>query len=63
MLQELIYPQVGRAARTHRWKYSIKAEDRDPWKDASVDYYREEFLYDLKADLYELVNLIGIESH
>ncbi|NOY07446.1 MAG: sulfatase-like hydrolase/transferase [Spirochaetes bacterium] len=55
--------QVGRAVRTHRWKYSVKAEGKDPWKDASAGFYREEFLYDLKADPYELVNLIGIESH
>ncbi len=55
--------QVGRAVRTGRWKYSVYAEDKDPWNDSSADYFQEEFLYDLQADPYELVNLIGMESH
>ena len=56
---------IGRAVRTHRWKYSVKVDGKDPWNDAiaSAKSYREEFLYDLKADPYELVNLIGFESH
>ncbi len=55
--------QVGRAVRTGRWKYSVYAEGKDPWNDSSADYFQEEFLYDLQADPYELVNLIGMESH
>lgn len=54
--------QIGRAVRTSRWKYSVSS--LDPKTDsASSDTYREEFLYDLQADPYELTNLIGFESH
>jgi len=55
--------QVGRAVRTHRWKYSVVAPDKDGLKDAASDEYVEEFLYDLQADPYELTNLVGLESH
>jgi arylsulfatase A-like enzyme len=55
--------QVGRAVRTHRWKYSVVAPDKDGWNHASSDHYVEECLYDLQADPYELTNLIGLESH
>ncbi|WP_020617155.1 sulfatase-like hydrolase/transferase [Paenibacillus daejeonensis] len=55
--------QVGRAIRTHRWKYSVSAPDADPIRDASAPVYQEEFLYDLYADPYELSNLAGYESH
>ncbi|MCC6173883.1 MAG: sulfatase-like hydrolase/transferase [Chloroflexi bacterium] len=54
--------QVGRAIRTHRWKYSVSAPDRDGWTDSGSDRYVEEFLYDLQADPYELVNLAGLEN-
>jgi arylsulfatase A-like enzyme len=55
--------QVGRAVRTRRWKYSVVAPDRNGWGDPNSDQYEEEFLYDLKADPYELHNRIGLESH
>jgi len=55
--------QVGRAVRTHRWKYSVFAKDKNGFIDSSSERYTEEFLYDLKADPYELNNLIGLESH
>jgi arylsulfatase A-like enzyme len=55
--------QVGRAVRTHRWKYSVTAPDGDGLQDSGSDHYVEEFLYDLQADPYELTNLIGLESH
>ncbi|HEY9076704.1 MAG TPA: sulfatase-like hydrolase/transferase [Anaerolineaceae bacterium] len=57
--------QVGRAIRTHRWKYSVSAKSShstDPDNrlgGGSSMHYTEEFLYDLKADPYELNNLIG----
>lgn len=37
-----------------------------PFRDlrtGSADRYREQFLYDLAADPYELTNLAGFESH
>jgi arylsulfatase A-like enzyme len=55
--------QVGRAIRTKRWKYSVVAPDKSGERDAGSDHYVEEFLYDLRADPYELTNLLGLASH
>lgn len=55
--------QVGRAVRTHRWKYGVVAPDRDGRADSSSDLYVEEHLYDLESDPYELTNLVSLESH
>lgn len=55
--------QVGRAIRTHRWKYGVTAPDKDGWNDASSDVYVEEYLYDLASDPYELRNLVNDDSH
>ncbi|WP_433019068.1 sulfatase-like hydrolase/transferase [Kribbella sp. CA-294648] len=55
--------QLGRAIRTHRWKYSVRASDDDGTTRASADEYTEEFLYDLYSDPFEIVNLVGLESH
>ncbi|MBL4575831.1 MAG: sulfatase-like hydrolase/transferase, partial [Opitutaceae bacterium] len=55
--------QVGRAIRTSRWKYSVVAEGIDGRTEAGADTYTEEFLYDLKADPYELENLVGEEAY
>ncbi len=40
--------QVGRAIRTHKWKYSVSAPHKDGGLDAKSDHYVEEFLYDLE---------------
>ena len=55
--------QVGRAVRTHRWKYSVVAPGKDGNRDAASDEYAEEFLYDLQSDPHELTNLVGAASH
>ena len=55
--------QVGRAIRTHRWKYSVSAPDKKGSEVPASEHYIEEFLYDLETDPYELINLIGLESH
>jgi arylsulfatase A-like enzyme len=63
VLIQISESQVGRAVRTHRWKYSVVAPDKQGWRDPSADRYVEELLYDLEADPYELTNLLGYESH
>ena len=55
--------QVGRAVRTKRWKYSVTAPAKDGFSDSGSEVYEEEFLYDLKADPYELNNLIGWKAY
>jgi arylsulfatase A-like enzyme len=55
--------EVGRAIRTHRWKYGVVAPDKNPVADAGSDTYSEEYLYDLLADPYELVDLSGLVTH
>ena len=55
--------QVGRAVRTHRWKYAVCAPDKNPTNDPGSSQYEEEFLYDLEYDPHEMRNLIGLESH
>ncbi|MAJ87770.1 MAG: arylsulfatase, partial [Porticoccaceae bacterium] len=51
--------QTGRAVRTARWKYSVCSNGEESALKGSSEAYEEEFLYDLKADPYELNNLIG----
>jgi len=52
--------QIGRAVRTAKWKYSVRAaEDAAGRKDGGADRYREEYLYDLEADPYERKNLVS----
>jgi arylsulfatase A-like enzyme len=55
--------QIGRAIRTHRWKYAVQAPKGISLRNPSSDTYEEACLYDLQADPYELTNLIGFASH
>ena len=49
--------QVGRAIRTPKWKYSVRAEG-DGWKESCAEVYYEDYLYDLEADPFERHNLV-----
>jgi len=52
----------GRALHTGRWKYAVTAEDAYRGA-ATAPEYRETHLYDLRADPYELSNLIRSPAH
>lgn len=54
--------QVGRALRTHRWKYGVDAPDKHGSRDPGSDRYVEQYLYDLESDPYELVNLVELDA-
>jgi arylsulfatase A-like enzyme len=51
--------QVGRAIRTKRWKYSVRAPGRQGNRDSGSDEYVEDFLYDLEKDPHERSNLVA----
>jgi arylsulfatase A-like enzyme len=59
--------QTGRAVRTERWKYSVCSpevdENGEPISQPGAETYIDDCLYDLKADPWELTNLIGYTSH
>lgn len=50
--------QVGRAIRTRRWKYSVRAPFKHGWISSDSKVYIDDYLYDLKMDPYEQNNLI-----
>lgn len=50
---------VGRAIRTKKWTYSVRASDLDGWKVADSDVYTEDFLYDNDADPHQRNNLVA----
>ncbi|MBN1864921.1 MAG: sulfatase-like hydrolase/transferase [Victivallales bacterium] len=50
--------QVGRAVRTKKWKYSVRAEEKKG-SDPDSDTYTEDFLYDIENDPNEKNNLIA----
>lgn len=50
--------QCGRAIRTKKWKYSVRAPDKTG-QDPCSDVYVEDFLYDLVADPHEKTNLVS----
>ena len=55
--------QVARSIRTSRWKYTVVAKGKDPYRDSHSETYSEDCLYDLENDPNELCNLIDFASH
>jgi arylsulfatase A-like enzyme len=55
--------QTGRAIRTRRWKFGVRAPDSVSSRVPGSDVYHELELYDLDADPHELNNLIHERSH
>jgi arylsulfatase A-like enzyme len=54
--------QCGRAVRTKKWKYSVRAPHKTG-SDPSSDLYVEDFLYDLENDPHERNNLVKSTDH
>lgn len=59
--------EIGRAIRTTRWKYGVRApgsfESPAAFERPGSDVMQESFLYDLHSDPHELENLIDLASH
>jgi arylsulfatase A-like enzyme len=52
----------GRAVRTSRWKYSVRAPNKTG-QDPDSEVYVEDFLYDLEDDPHEQDNLVTSPEH
>ncbi len=59
---EIFETNLSRCVRTKRWRYSVRKTEEGPEK-GNWWVFREDCLYDLLADPYELNNLAGLESH
>ncbi len=55
--------QIGRAIRTDQWTYSVSAPDVSGLSRKDSDVYKEEFLYNLEVDPYQLNNLINDSNY
>lgn len=55
--------QIGRAIRTKKWKFSVKDPDKHGFLYSKSKTYREDCLYDLQEDPYELNNLVDDERY
>lgn len=66
--REEIYAQisesrVGRCIRTPEYLYAVYAPGMDGREAGCSDVYRDDFLYDLRKDPYELVNVVHEEEY
>ena len=53
---------IGRCVRTKNWKYSAKAIGSGWYKSKAIHYF-DDFLYDLKNDPCEKINLVENENY
>ncbi|MFC7078063.1 sulfatase-like hydrolase/transferase [Haloarcula halophila] len=54
---------LGRALRTDRWTYGVYDPDAAGTNSPASERYRERYLYDLRADPYQRVNLVGHDDY
>lgn len=54
--------EVGRAIRTKKWKYSVRAPEGKGSRDSGSKVYVEDFLYDLEKDPHERNNLVAARA-
>lgn len=50
--------RFGRAIRSAKWNYAVMSDGESEREDGTASVYREEFLYNLENDPYELCNLV-----
>jgi arylsulfatase A-like enzyme len=50
---------TGRALRTPEWTYAVMSPGSSRTPSAASDHYQEEYLYNLRADPHQLLNLAG----
>lgn len=62
VLIQISESQVGRAVRTKEWLYSVRAPERNPFRDSGSDRYVEDFLYDVEHDPHQRHNLVADPS-
>ena len=55
--------RLGRAIRTDKYCYAVYAPNIGGGDKASSDYYKDDFLYDLQNDPYELSNKIKDDAY
>lgn len=55
--------RVGRCIRTEDYLFSVYAPDKNGYEFAQSDIYEADFLYDLKKDPYELLNLVNEKKY
>lgn len=65
ILVQMSESHTGRAVRTRRWKYSVRSPETDPLGGSlpRATAYADDCLYDLRADPWEMDNLVGFTTH
>lgn len=54
---------MGRCIRTPEFLYAVYAPHVNGGEEAAADVYADDYLYDMRTDPYQLVNVINEESY